>query len=824
MDYELHVDPCVETEGDGTTRFPFTTIEAARHAIRVKKLSPEIERFEAIRVVLHKGIHILTETLTLTSEDGGSESQPIVYTSAPGERAIISGGEKITDWRRGDDGVWTAKIAGASRVRTLRFGDDDAILARYPSFVPEHPTTGGWLFADWWGKSWERGNFNTSLRGAKHKGDRISWQADTSDAGEYHVWIAYSRGPEYGSLDTDLKVRVECTQKGDAFSAAPFSLSHTAGGRGHRIERAGSFRLQPGSVEISLENVSGGDFGLHTVTLTDDSQWDPNEGIEILQFWGDFKISGLRDGAALFVLQAEAATEVRGEDILIPRSEPPGKRDRLVVMGGAVPEWSRWDLVDLHIFPAWGWVNQIIGIAAVDEATSTLWVDSPHDIRPGNRFFLAGSPEALSAPSEFFHDPHEQLIGYIPKGNEIETATGIAARLRTLIKISTTHVQFENIDFCDADYNVPDGGYSPNEAAIVFSGSEHCTVENCRFSHLGGYAVRLEECSHHIKLITNSMKRLGGGAIVLTGDNETQPTDNEIIANVISECGRIFKHVSGVLISSGSRNHVAHNRISNMPRYAVSAKSHPGSSSRENIIEFNDIENTNLETNDTGAIETLGRDKEFSGNVIRYNRIRNVVGLKTTQRGEFMSPHYTWGIYLDDFSSGTTIVGNIVEGTVLGGVNLHGGRDNTIENNILLNGSERQISFSPIFSDPDDRSMQNNVALRNIIAGPPSEFFIFGRPGSWYRTAVSDCDYNCYHRYGGDLHAEGAGATPEGPYESWQAAGFDAHSVVEDPLIEHDERGFAFPGKDSPVWKLGFKRIPVEKIGPEGYAPGAHQG
>lgn len=819
MTYELHVDPRVETEGDGTRELPFRTIAAARNAIRAKKLSPDLERFEAIRVLLHEGIHALSETLTLTSEDGGSESQPIVYTSAPGERATISGGESIADWRQRDDGVWIADIEGASRVRSLRFGDDQAILARYPSYDPESPTTGGWLFADWWGKPWERGNFNTSVRGAKQPGDRLCWQVDVADAGEYHIWIAYARGPENESIDTDLKIHVGFAQNENTDSTAPFSLSRTTGGRDHRIERLGSLRLDTGSIEISLENLSGGDFGLYTILLTDDSQWDPNEGIEILQFWGDFRITGLGNAAALYVLQAEAATEVHGEDIRMPRSEPPGKRDRLVVMGDGVPKWSRWDLVDLHIFPAWGWVNQIIGITAVDEATSTLWVDSPHDIRPGNRFFLAGSPEALSDPGEFYHDPHEQQIGYIPRENEIETTAGIAARLRTLIRISTSHVRFENIDFRDTDYDVPDGGYSPNEAAIVFSGSERCVVDNCRFSHLGGYAVRLEERSHHIKLITNTMKGIGGGGVVLTGDDETQPTDNDIIANDISECGRIFKHVSGVLISSGSRNHVAHNRICNMSRYAVSAKSHTGSSSHENIIEYNDIENTNLETNDTGAIETLGRDKEFSGNIIRYNRIRNVVGLKTTQRGEFMSPHYTWGIYLDDFSSGTQIVGNIVEGTVLGGVMLHGGRDNTIENNILLNGSERQISFSPIFSDPDDRSMQNNVAHRNIIAGPPSEFFIFGRPGSWYRTAVSDCDYNCYYRYGGDLHAEGARATPEGPYKSWRDAGFDTHSVVEDPLIEHDERGFAFPGKNSPVWKLGFNRIPVEKIGPEGYDP-----
>jgi hypothetical protein len=52
------------------------------------------------------------------------------------------------------------------------------------------------------------------------------------------------------------------------------------------------------------------------------------------------------------------------------------------------------------------------------------------------------------------------------------------------------------------------------------------------------------------------------------------------------------------------------------------------------------------------------------------------------------------------------------------------------------------------------------------------------------------------------------------PWASWQAMGFDKHSLVADPQ-------FVDAGKDdyrlkptSPAWRLGFKPIPVEKIGP----------
>ena len=117
--------------------------------------------------------------------------------------------------------------------------------------------------------------------------------------------------------------------------------------------------------------------------------------------------------------------------------------------------------------------------------------------------------------------------------------------------------------------------------------------------------------------------------------------------------------------------------------------------SHNNIIEFNEIIDTNLETRDTGAIETLGRDKQLSGNIIRFNFIRNVVGMGTTLDGEFVFPNYNWGIYLDDYSSGTTVYGNIVVNTVQGAVNIHGGKDNLVENNIFIDGAENQIRLQP---------------------------------------------------------------------------------------------------------------------------------
>ena len=51
-------------------------------------------------------------------------------------------------------------------------------------------------------------------------------------------------------------------------------------------------------------------------------------------------------------------------------------------------------------------------------------------------------------------------------------------------------------------------------------------------------------------------------------------------------------------------------------------------------------------------------------------------------------------------------------------------------------------------------------------------------------------------------------------WESWQALGVDKHSIVADPLFVNAKKDDYRLNKNSPAFKLGFKPIPVEKIGP----------
>jgi hypothetical protein len=57
-------------------------------------------------------------------------------------------------------------------------------------------------------------------------------------------------------------------------------------------------------------------------------------------------------------------------------------------------------------------------------------------------------------------------------------------------------------------------------------------------------------------------------------------------------------------------------------------------------------------------------------------------------------------------------------------------------------------------------------------------------------------------------------AVPMSEWEAWQALGLDQHSVIGDPLFVNPAAGDYRLKPGSPALALGFKPIPVEKIGP----------
>lgn len=499
--------------------------------------------------------------------------------------------------------------------------------------------------------------------------------------------------------------------------------------------------------------------------------------------------------------------------------------------GNDVPGYANLSGAEVHIFIAWGWVNAIVPIAKIDRAQQRIEFagkGASQDARAGNRYFIENVREALDAPGEWFLDKAKSEVLYIPDRTDFSgTASppAVAARLDHLVRCAgdraagkfVEHVRFTGFHFTDTTHNLHQEYYTPDDACIRLSFARNVEVRNCEFRWCAGYAMKLSERAEQCVLAESKLEHLGMGGVVMRGGTRDQAHHCSVVANQMNHLGLIYKHVAGVYITSGSDHYIAHNRITDLPRYAISLKSQGVDNlAHRNVVEYNDIRHANMETSDTGAIESLGYERQASGNVFRHNRILDTIGMDTTADGKFQSPHFSWGIYLDDGSSGTTVYGNIVARTTTGGICIHGGKDNVFENNILVDGRDRQIHLHPE-RDP----MTGNRFVRNIVAYSRPEAEVIYLFQSWKKNQpgrFSESDFNLFWLTKGDLKRLGTKNTPNGPFAAWLAAGFDKHSVIANPKFVNPQVDDYRLAPDSPALALGFKPIPVNLIGTDGWS------
>jgi len=279
--------------------------------------------------------------------------------------------------------------------------------------------------------------------------------------------------------------------------------------------------------------------------------------------------------------------------------------------------------------------------------------------------------------------------------------------------------------------------------------------------------------------------------VCLTGveAKEAYPVFNEVVDNRIRHIGRMNLYSAGVFLGLSEGNVVGHNSIRSVPHHAINL----GNTGRShNIVEYNEIRDTCLEINDTGAIncwmEHDARNEPRQGHIIRHNLV-----VDSRERG----------IYLDNYTSNCFVYGNIVVRAPLYALIVHGGKNNVIENNIFIGSNQALACYDGI--DGLMPRMANffsgNRFCRNIICNAAeAAYTAVKRP----ERALAQSDHNLLFNVG-----DGSAFL-----ESRRQEGHEMHSQIADPM-------FVDPAKDdyrlrpeSPAFALGFQPIDFQKIGP----------
>lgn len=515
---------------------------------------------------------------------------------------------------------------------------------------------------------------------------------------------------------------------------------------------------------------------------------------------------------------------------------PVGKHyGRFAYDGDRPKRWPDISDIRMHGYWTWDWADAYMDIEKIDTIKHEVYPALPHHgygYTKNQRYYFLNILEELDSPGEYFIDRNSGILYFWPP-EPIESSVASVSILEELMVSleNTRHITIAGIIF--------DGS---RIGAVMIKGGNNNKFAGCTFRNLGAEAVIIDGGIEN-GIISCDIYDVAAGGIRLSGGDRITliPAGNYAVNNDIHNYSRVFRTNRPAINMLGVGNRIAHNRIHNAPHAGVFF------SGNEHILEFNEIYRIAKETGDVGAFY-IGRDWTQRGSIIRYNYFHHLVG-----------PGFAGaqGVYLDDWSSGITIFGNIFyksDRNILVG----GGRDNLIENNIFIGGEpsvhvdargigwakyyftgqsntlfDRMDEFNytqPPYSEKypelltyyvDEPELpKNNMICRNISYGGrfldmnegidltivnvehnliADPVLARKRPIEKTSTEYNPEDYQ-FFKYGNKIMME-----------KLKKRG---NIVINtDPGFVDFENGNFHLKDDSPAFKLGFKRIPMEKIG-----------
>ena len=389
------------------------------------------------------------------------------------------------------------------------------------------------------------------------------------------------------------------------------------------------------------------------------------------------------------------------------------------------------------------------------------------------------------------------------------------------------------------------------QGMVTMEYAENITVENCSMENAGYVGVVLRRHCQNNTIRGNRIQRTGYAGIFMIGDDPGSSNyynhSNVITNNKIQNVGQFVGHGAGIYLINSGDNQITHNDISYVPRYGISLKGirfgvfgdnglgHVSfddhwqyNQTTRNYIGYNRVYNTGIRSGDGGGIEGwgMGRDNWIDHNII-YNAYRGAA--TPNWRGH--------SIFLDDAAHYTTVTGNIIYDENAVAVNA-GIFIKSIHNHVVNNvfdvsyAKNGAADIMPYICPAGGSVFEKNIVYASAAGtlhldgshtsdgnGDRIMFYISDSSNFTDTSAMDSLvsmDNNVYYN---------AVGTPQFrvdddllTLEEWKRCpknrnGYDAGSILADPLFvdapNHDYR----LRPDSPALKLGIESIESETIG-----------
>lgn len=479
--------------------------------------------------------------------------------------------------------------------------------------------------------------------------------------------------------------------------------------------------------------------------------------------------------------------------------------------GDRPKRWAKADDILLHGYWFWPWAESHEKVKSVDTEARVIETLPPHGVygyRNGGRWRALNLLEELDVPGEWYADSKTGILYFWPpdvsgtssRNTNTNNTTNTGAKTR--VTVSILDKPLVNMDNTS---NVTLSGFvmeCVRGDAVHITGGESNQIADCVLRNIGAFAVNIQGGKNN-GVRGCDMYYIGDGCVGLQGGERKtlEPAGNYVIDCRMHDFSQWDRTVRPAVTIGGVGNRIAHCEMYDAPHSAIML------SGNDHIIEFNNIHNVCNETADAGAFY-IGRDWTQRGNVVRYNYFHDLGGYTGP------NPIDTNGVYLDDWTSGTRVFGNVFARSNRA-ILIGGGRDNTVENNIFIDCSPaihidaRGLGWAKSYFDGSDNTLFNR--FKDMNADQPPYSIRYPRLATLLKDEPAIPKGNVVVR---NIRVG------NGRWIDFLDQ-FD-HGIVDirdnfiegDPgLVDVGKKSFHV-GPDSPVWKLGFKTIPFEHIGP----------
>jgi parallel beta-helix repeat protein len=419
-----------------------------------------------------------------------------------------------------------------------------------------------------------------------------------------------------------------------------------------------------------------------------------------------------------------------------------------------------------------------------------LTLDSPvkDNLDVDEGFILMGKLEFLDQPGEWYYDESSKTIYlWAPKG---DSPSGYEVRGSVFdygLYSNHDHILVQDLEFLHHAHT-----------SIYTHGRKNFVIDRVDMIYpdrFGVFNTTSDKGNYIVKNSTVKGANHQGIHIRMPGITVSDCEISEIaLFENIGLSGNGEYHYGTALYAVGTGSQIRYNRIWLVGYNGIFF------AGRNNIVEYNYIDQTNLLKGDGGGIYATQppNAEPTTGSVVRYNIVKNTVGSSAGIKYR----HFSNGIYIDESAHGVTVEYNTVYKSSDAGIKLHKVDANIIRNNTILDSRYAIQIVNSSGSTPTQ--IKNNIMYSTsngcIDQYEPRQLLV--RTSSANAILENNIYRNPYENNGifrGDKYCS---------FKEWRSlTGFDKNSFYDDSRLapEEKEQLIYNDSKEVKTFQLGSK-------------------